>query len=216
MIVSLKFRQDRRTIINGMMKKSELEFEYIDGIHGRNLNQSKYTNFNRLSLKHLSSGAIGCILSHAKAYKHIIGNSYKHTVIFEDDVILEENFKLRLTTFLNLIPKDFDILYLASNSSINKNITGWISDNIYIPLYPRSGQYAYIVSQKGARKILDNIFPVKIVAGGIDTLIGRLVSKGKLNAYHVYPSLCKADLDIESNIFNESKIFKKLHHTELN
>ena len=94
-------------------------------------------------------------------------------------------------------------------------MAGWISDNLYVPLYPRSGQYAYIVSQTGARKILNNIFPVKIVLGGIDTIIGRLISKGVLNAYHAYPNLCKVNLKTESNIINNSKVLKKIHHSEL-
>lgn len=215
-IISLKFRNDRRIVLERMMNKNEISFEYIDGIHGQTLNEYEcFDFFNKTSFKNLSNGSIGCILSHAKAYKQILINDYDYLLIFEDDVIIEDNFKLQLKIFLKSIPKDFDILYLASNISMTTNMRGWISDSLYIPMYPRSGQYGYIVSNAGARKILKTIFPVKIVAGGIDTLIGRLVSKGLLNAYHAHPNLCKVNIETESNIFNRSKGLKKMHHTEL-
>lgn len=214
-VISLNFRFDRRNKINEMFNKSNLSFEFIDAIHGKALKRDKFKSyFTSNALRFLSNGSIGCILSHVKVYNQIINKGIKYSLILEDDIIITNQTYIALNNLLKEIPSDFDILYLASNNSENNNLLSRISDSLYIPLYPRSGQYAYLISETGARKLIKNIFPVKIVVGGIDTIIGRLSSYGILNAYHVINNIIGIDLFSESNIFSSSKPFKKLHKTE--
>lgn len=205
LIISLEIREDRRKKIRDSFNQTSLPFEFINGVDGTKIKLTEYSDFfSRKSVDSLSKGSIGCILSHYKTMNAVIDSNYDYALVLEDDVFLPKDFKLQLEGVLNNVPQDFDILYLASNLSSRRDIRFWVSSNMYVPMYPRSGQYAYLVSKKGAQKIASTIKPIKILLGGIDTVIGRMVSKGELVAYHISNNLCTVDYESPSNIDNIS------------
>ncbi|TWI84983.1 GR25 family glycosyltransferase involved in LPS biosynthesis [Lacibacter cauensis] len=210
-IISLDTRIDRREKITNSLSQNGITFRFVNAIDGSKIIPSNYSDFfSKQSIESLSKGSIGCILSHYKALE-IIANSHNNfALIFEDDVVLPKGFKGKLELVLKEIPRNFDILYLASNLSRRSDMRYWVSNNLYVPVYPRSGQYAYLISKKGAQKIILNIKPVNILLGGIDTIIGRMVSKGELIAYHVRDNLCVVDYESPSNIDNASNPNKKI------
>jgi GR25 family glycosyltransferase involved in LPS biosynthesis len=215
MVISLQDRKDRRAVIYKALSLNKLPFKFIDGIHGKLIMRNRLNVFfSAKSIKHLSNGSIGCIMTHIKAYRSIIKSNAEYSLILEDDVILNDGFYSKLQQLMTSLPDDFDIVYLASNFSIKNNLRACLSDTLYVPLYPRSGQYAYLISNKGAKQIMNNIFPIRISLGGIDTLIGRLVSRRILIAYHVVENLCSVEYNNESNVVNESRKGKKIHQTE--
>ncbi len=208
-IITLPCRKDRRDKMTQLFQSSGLSCSFVKGVHGRHLAYGylkKY--FTKSSIKYLSAGSRGCILSHAKTLALVVENSFPYALIFEDDILTDDNFKTGLEEILSSIPEDTEILYLLNDGLCNNE------SMLFTPNYPRCGQYAYLVSQEGAKKILAGLFPVSIGLGGIDTIIGRMVSKKLLTAYQVKKPICKADLEDSSNIINSSKPFKKIHHSE--
>lgn len=127
----------------------------------------------------MTKGEIGATLSHFRAYYDIVKNNYKYGIIFEDDFVFNPvpssdkpyNFYYNLQQALNNAPKDFDILKLDTRSlkllQENKDNLKplakikhffkygynkyWVNCNCVLHM---SGAYAYIISQKGARKII--------------------------------------------------------------
>lgn len=120
----------------------------------------------------LTYGSLACALSHYFIYQHC-AKAKKPYLIFEDDAILHANFDQNLTGILNSISNDYDIVYLGYNE-----IPGFgkdkISEFISKPKGLITGLYGYILSNRGAQKLLDNIFPLnKQIDSSISDNIGK-------------------------------------------
>jgi GR25 family glycosyltransferase involved in LPS biosynthesis len=208
-VISLEDRLDRRKEINYGLTRNNIAFSFINGIQlksGRSKIHPKY--FTELSRKHLTEGSIGCILSHYKTMKAFLKSSYKYCLILEDDAIVSYGFKTKMISVMKLLPLDFDICYLGGKTPYDYGL--WVSGSIFKPIFPRKGAYSYLVSEQGAKKIISQIFPIGITRGGIDTILGRLVSKSILKAYQCYPEICAVNLNSPSNIYNPSTPRKKI------
>lgn len=108
----------------------------------------------------LTYGSLACALSHHLIYQEC-KNQHKPFCIFEDDIIIDHHFDENLANLLNAIDNNhsYDIIYLGYNE-----IPGFqkrIIDNVVSE--PRgliTGLYGYIISNRGAQKLLDNVFPL--------------------------------------------------------
>jgi len=164
-----------------------------------------------------TKGQLGAYTSIAKMTKEV-GDKYGQVLIFEDDFIaLRENWQQVLAKAVAELPNDWDILlvgYLyygkAYKLAYNRKLR-WIF-NIYntakkiagragaVKPAPKTysehldksgtalGGHAYAISKKGARKLMQYLNPMQITG---DILVKKLIEKGDLNAYSVYPCLFK-------------------------
>jgi len=145
-------------------------FEAVDGqllnkdqINNKLTLKAKYTLMEPNSYNDIRTfGEIGCYLSHTNIWREIVKNNYKNCIIFEDDVIPNINYETILK-YLEYIPDDYDIAYLGwwSRNDINKNrgneLWSFSNDNENI-----LGLYSYIISNKGANKLLSKTFPIDV------------------------------------------------------
>ncbi len=108
--------------------------------------------FNNINFhKDMSLGAIGCLLSHLKIYKHIIQNKIQVCTIFEDDVHFHPNWSELAFKYYENTPKNFDLIFMGNQ--IDECITT-----------PKKVQainncsafclHAYIITYQGAQKLL--------------------------------------------------------------
>jgi GR25 family glycosyltransferase involved in LPS biosynthesis len=210
-VISLSFREDRRDKFNHIFSH-HFKYQYINGTHGATLDLEKLPNkwFSINSKKYLSKGSIGCILSHYQAWKKLYGSSWNYALILEDDAYLGVDIS-EIEQALLVMPSDFDIVFFGS-SNIQLYRSRFIINNQFVePVYPRRGLFAYIITRSAVSKINDNIFPVKITAGGIDTIIGKLILDSKLKAYHTINNRVIADRSSPSNIIDNYNLKKKIH-----
>ena len=61
----------------------------------------------------LTRGAIGCFMSHMKAYELISMGDDDYGLVFEDDVVIDKNILKRLNRLMSSIPNDYDMLLLG-------------------------------------------------------------------------------------------------------
>lgn len=109
----------------------------------------------------LTYGSLACALSHHLIYQEC-QNSHKPFCVFEDDIIIDENFDHNLSLLLSTVQSksyNYDIIYLGYNEipGFQKKI---IDDVISEPRGLITGLYGYIVSSSGAKKLLNTIFPL--------------------------------------------------------
>lgn len=148
-------------------------YEAIDGqlLNKNDINnnitlKAKYTLKNPSSYDDIRSvGEIGCYLSHTNIWKEIVNNNYNNCIIFEDDIIPDKNYE-KIIKYIQNVPDDYDIAYLGwwtrkNMNNINKN-SKWLYtiNNSGIPNV--LGLYAYIISNKGAKKLLSKAFPIDV------------------------------------------------------
>jgi GR25 family glycosyltransferase involved in LPS biosynthesis len=98
-----------------------------------------------------SNNSIANGMSHMKAWKKILETKEPYGIIFEDNVILTDNFYDNLVKHIKEIPKDFDIFYLGSGKFL-KDINELISQPSFI-----LGLNGYIISKKGIKKLLKSL-----------------------------------------------------------
>ncbi len=106
-------------------------------------------------------GAIGASLSHFAAWRRLLASSAPAMIIFEDDVPLPKDLKLRLEALQ--LPDDWDIIQLQrtefSNGDSCKPIPGEEPWEVCVGLI---GAYAYIVSRRGAQRLLEKAYPIEL------------------------------------------------------
>ena len=217
LVISLSFRQDRRAHIRHQMSRFGLSYSFLEATYGQSLNLKTidHTLFTRSTLRYLPKGSLGCALSHIGAWKQVVQRGWKYGLIFEDDVILTDTFAEDLRARMPEVPPDFDLLYLGSGLTAPHHVRAFVSTHVFEPHYPREGMYAYVVSARGARKLLKHLFPIQLANGGIDTVVGKLVRKRIIKAYHFLPPLCRADLETPSNVPNPGGKPKRLDPGEV-
>jgi len=124
-----------------------------------------------------TAGMIGCFMSHRRIWERVIKEGIPAAAALEDDVVIYPNFNERLTKLLEELPADWDVCLLGAVGCIaveqepmhmkvyglltgggrkSPGKTRSISENVYVPYKP-AGTHAYIVSQQGAKKLLERL-----------------------------------------------------------
>jgi GR25 family glycosyltransferase involved in LPS biosynthesis len=152
----LKNRYERFTAVNG----KTLDINSIDSTiiteHARKCIISKKQKVFGISLTY---GSLACALSHKKIWEQC-AESQKPFLIFEDDIIPISNFNLIFNKILKILPStNYDLFYIGYNDIPGFKKTR-IDDVISKPSGLITGNYGYIVTPNGAKKILSTIFPL--------------------------------------------------------
>ena len=144
----------------------------------------------------LSHGEIGCLLSHLSLWEEVANNPEKNRIaIFEDDARTHvdgntiRKLLIDFYTYLdeNDIPEP-DMLYLGKsldNCMDYKKVWG----NVYRSIHPLC-LHAYIITKKGAQKLLDQA-PFVLA---VDVIPIRAISQGILDVMVFHPSLYFQDV----------------------
>lgn len=194
--INLKHRQDRNdNVIEQLKKINKLNIaERVDAIYGADLDikslpsnlisdrgKEDALNDKQRVYTFLTRGGIGCALSHRKTYEKIVNDNISSALILEDDITIDDSFNEKLEILNKNISQDYDILFLGYHDTSIKYFNKEINQYYTKPnkLY---GLFGYIVTNKGAKKLLD-IFPITLQ---IDSEIPNHFNK--INAYAVTPN----------------------------
>jgi GR25 family glycosyltransferase involved in LPS biosynthesis len=184
--INLKHRGDRWARFSSqpeleVLKKS-YEFERFEGINGSAINVQKDERISLRTKRNIkqhirrdheeldSAGGVGCYLSHTTVWKKFLERSEPYAIILEDDAILYPGFTadfqraMRDTTLLPDMPDiwffspTYDFYYdyrgEPTPSSIKKNILGpW-------QIKTCSSFTGYLISRRGAERLLETAFPI--------------------------------------------------------
>ena len=121
-----------------------------------------------MSYKKLTKGEIGITLQHIHVYKRIVDENLSNCIIFEDDVILKENYRENITKCMKILPKDFDIFYFGQGcfpeEKFDENeVKEKYMDEPFILFKKENKQSrfsdSYLISKKAAEKLLETIIP---------------------------------------------------------
>jgi glycosyl transferase, family 25 len=159
LVISLKRDEFRRTHMQQQFERLSLKFEFLDAVDGSSLQNfpSEYDRGKRH--KHygydLSPGELGCFLSHRKAWQ-LCKDTNVVTVVFEDDVIIGDDFGDVLSMILK-ISKFFDFFRLSGLTIRDSARIGLMQHGpwkLVEELKDPGGSGAYVVVPSGAKKLL--------------------------------------------------------------
>jgi GR25 family glycosyltransferase involved in LPS biosynthesis len=114
------------------------------------------------------AGAVGCSLSHFKAWETLLAlpPTVQAIIVFEDDAVIPPDFLVRMNTMLAELPpmNEWDIItfYNSQFSGGDRGCTKQFGDTRWYSCASLIGTQAYMVNRAGARKLLDRAFPIEL------------------------------------------------------
>ncbi len=173
--ISLARSNERARYIESHLTERQLNYTVINAVDGETLTTKDiedYCDIEEVN-KHpvwLSNGAIGCALSHLKAYREFLSTGEAAAFIVEDDVVLPSNINSILEEInRQLQESEIILLYTASFrtaafSTIGKEEIQ--SGCLYYPIDMSQTitATAYVISRRAALNMSNHILPVKVTA----------------------------------------------------
>lgn len=177
--INLDRRKDRDEKCREELDKSDLLKNYnrFSAVDGKKVDLDNYRKFN---VDHLEDkrGWIGCAESHIALWEKCVELN-KNILVFEDDVILKNDYNKNMKISFDNLPTNFDIIYYHTVTYVKYD-----SYNKYYFKLQNSNYSTvnYLLSPTGAKKIIKSIKPYN-PSVQIDTYIVRMTRSEKLNAY---------------------------------
>lgn len=176
-LINLPHRTDRMRIAKQQFERAGIEnYTIFPAIDARKLKITGTTEGNQ--------GLIGCFLSHYFILQEALMNGYKRIAIFEDDVLLVQDFKNKYEAAMEQVPQAWQLLYLgyyersgAAKIQVNELIT--IPKNTW-------GTHAYMVQNEGIKIMYDNL---QTIRSHIDVQISEDIVP-KMYTYCISPAIC--------------------------
>ena len=175
-------RKERCDINVPKIKKMFPKTTWVNAVDGSKLKYlnddrisvfAKYNVKNNYKIDHSfmnHQNQLACALSHIKTWEKI-KNSGVPGIVFEDDIILDNTLKDKVTNIITKIPKNIDfasILYLGNDSTQKYN-------DLWFKIINKSffGLQIYFLTPNGASMLLRNALPIEV---HIDKYIGFVAS----------------------------------------
>jgi GR25 family glycosyltransferase involved in LPS biosynthesis len=222
--VNLDRREDRLEYIKGQIKKSTILSNNIKkwtGIDGREVNPdwipssiitkraynditSGLPNSRGLSL---TPGGLGFYLTHTKIFDYCVETN-KTIFIMDDDIDVNLDFDREIEEVVAELPHTFDFCYLGYYDTQYQKIP--YSNKLFVPKGQFCGPHGYIISPKGAKKLLQMIYPIDYQ---LDSVLYAF--QGKVEYYAVYDRLATYVDTYPTDIQNETGCVKNYDKTEV-
>lgn len=174
--INLERAVERRKHIIRQLEKYNLDYELIEGVDGKKLTDEELSRLCDLEAVQsrpykLTVGALGCALSHLKAYQKMLADNVYVALILEDDVILPREINKLLTLVKNNIQNNEAILLHYFNVSpeiqlLSRHEPTSLNDNyslLYPVNFPMSGS-AYVIKRETARALSEIKLPIRVEA----------------------------------------------------
>lgn len=191
-VISMVKSRDRRLFISKQFEQQEIMFKFTDATIGKMI-AGHENSISTRSFYYLTSGSVGCWVSHYRVWQDIINTSATYSIVLEDDVIIEKKFKEKINRIFAAAPELADIIFLNTGNNYLHNRRAIVNDVFFVPYQIRNGAFGYILTAQGAAKLINMVPNTKVARGGIDSAIGALIRNSSINAYHLIQPLCWVD-----------------------
>lgn len=205
-LINLDKDKERLVKADLQLKKANIKYERFSAIYAKLLSKKELdvaVNYFRWWCcigRKILPGEIGCALSHYKIYKKMISEGVLYTCILEDDVIVNDRFKMTIDKVESWLDPTKPQVVLLSNhcnepengNEIRAIKTGLCTD-------------AYILTLPAAKALLKENLPLKVPCDHW----ARWKKQGIIELYMAIPSVCTQNFDdFESNM-SESINFRR-------
>jgi hypothetical protein len=187
-----KLLDRKKSIIEQFHKNKIKDYEFVQ------IDRDELDNQNtEIFHKEYSKPMIAVTLSHFYAY-HKISENNNSALIFEDDVILSDNFTEKLDCYLKQLPNNFDMLFLGDGC--NLHIPELLPDiNIYEKQHHETSwggmgasrcSDSYLISNKCAKSLVNYIRELSYkINTPIDWWLNNAIRDNNFNVYWAEPTI---------------------------
>lgn len=178
LVINMENDTQRLSKMKNQFTSQNIDYTVIKAVDGSNHDLSNVTKMCKMIC---TNSMIGIMSSHIKCWKHIIDNNLDKAIILEDDTVLEDNFISGSQNLINSLHEEdkntWELILLGcflcsynNNDLLSKFIMKVnnprretsdkkYNDLLYVPS-SWGGAHAYILSNKGARKLLSQLSKV--------------------------------------------------------
>lgn len=197
--ISLREHADRRQHLADACDAAGLNVVWFDAVDGRTVSSDEIASresYPEAGSYPLTPTQYGCYLSHVRCWQAFLETEAPLVAIFEDDVHLADDIGPFLQQAEDRFPENGDIVKLETclqpvrlESRPENTVLG---RDLYRLKGKHLGSAAYILSRKGARKLLENS---EKFAMGVDAVMfnPRARLKHSMVNYQVDPAICIQD-----------------------
>jgi GR25 family glycosyltransferase involved in LPS biosynthesis len=207
--INLENRQDRWIKNKREFNQKSIEVERFEAINGLTISDEEFNslldkyNPNRLTGESASlnglienKSSLGCLLSHIEVIKKAKINNYKRILIFEDDIMLSNDFSESIKRISKL---DWGIVYLGASQFNWKGIEE--KDGFYL-CKNTLGTFAYAIDSSMYDDII-NLLETK--RKSVDNLLSEIQLSNYGKCYTFYPNIVISNVE-ESDIRDSKDI----------
>lgn len=229
-IISLERDKDRALYLKQEVFPKITNYFKCKAFDGENDDPNPILQENNISIaEHFISkctaGQLGCFLSHFQIWKYISTNNIEMAIIMEDDVKIYKNFNRVIDLVFDNLPIKFDYvqLFIHPDKLKTEYLNG--NDGDLIPAEENFGTVAYLISLRGARRLIKLTQLLKIQAPvdkQIYFYIDRhfikgymvkkpfLITQGEIMPHRaIYNNSFKSNVWYSKRLFPNTKIDKK-------
>uniref|UniRef100_A0A8C3A291 Cerebral endothelial cell adhesion molecule n=1 Tax=Cyclopterus lumpus TaxID=8103 RepID=A0A8C3A291_CYCLU len=166
-LINLRRRPDRRDHMLFSLNELEIDVKVVDAVDGNALNSTDIKilgvdllpgYYDPFSGRTLTKGEVGCFLSHYFIWKEMVDLQMNMTLVLEDDVRFQANFKRRVLLLMEEVEQvelDWDIIYFG-RKQVNPGKEEAVEDvhNLVKADYSY-WTLSYAISLQGAQKLLN-------------------------------------------------------------
>ena len=156
----------KQFIINQFQKNNITDYEFIE-------NEPTDDELNNLfEISKMSKSEISLTVKHHYAFRQI-AEKYDNAIIFEDDVLLCDNFIEKLNIYLKELPNDYDMFFIGDGCGLHIDSIKMIPNKI---VYEKD-LYRSIPEGHGCTRCTDSIIMSKKCAIKLCNFIDKLPCK---------------------------------------
>ena len=203
-VINLKSNTKKLERVQKSLNAISIFPERFDAVYGKDLDPLYIDKITYPSVQHTMKngryidsnietlGAIGCYLSHVKLWEALANSNDEMLLILEDDAITNNFSAFQINQFLNEIIEndpEWDVIFLGyTKPSPSPNADIPITESVYKINEITFQTHAYLLSKKGALKLLSKAFPI---VDQVDSYMSYMAITRGLNSYRGNTSYLK-------------------------
>ncbi|KNC49753.1 glycosyltransferase 25 domain containing 2 [Thecamonas trahens ATCC 50062] len=208
-VINLKRRSDRLSAVSAALSAAGLRALRFPAVDGKVLSSFEVAMYNAKAIRDLTPGLVGNLMSHSRVWARTASAGLASMLVLEDDATfsadLVEALPARMAE-LNALDPAWDIAYtgrltvgetrmLLTDENVISHYDNRddvrLSDHIISP-GPSEGMWGYLISARGARKLLD-LYAKSPILYDVDLLLHTPAIRNELAMYAFVPVLTSFD-----------------------
>jgi glycosyl transferase family 25 len=211
--ISLDRRPDRWTVFQKEATAANLTVDRLSAVDAKNFDaithpavsvgtaHNIYFKTRRGHHEIDRPGAVGCSLSHFAAWERLRASSDPALIIFEDDARIPVDFKERLQEVLDEIPAEWDVINfqkIKTGKGERPACFPWVGGGVWEVCDSVMGAYGYMISQRGAERLLARAYPIEL---HVDAYMGYMARLNRIIVFY-HPRLIVTHADTDDSDIN--------------
>lgn len=157
--LTLKDTPKRKEYAKQHFEKNNLDVEFFDGINGAKFGLRTIIPFKDDNPDgpdwFITPGRIGCLLSHYMLWQTLWHLPHEEIIIFEDDIVLCENFQERFFQAKSQLPNDWQYVFIGHCCLPPEEYQIKISENVITNIHSPMCTHAYMIKKSSIPVLLE-------------------------------------------------------------